>query len=310
MKERSEYLRISIAGDLGSGKSTIARELRKRTGFEVHSTGDIQRVIASERNMSTLELNKYAENHPEIDHEVDRVTKNLGKEPKSLIIDSRMAWHFIPDSFKIYLQVNPVIAAKRILPDQTRPSEEYANLEDAVFDLGERKESEKKRFKALYDVDCSAMENYDIVVDTTLVSPSEIADVIILEFAKWKRGNPVHKFWISPKLMYPTQRIVALAGIKAKQIIDLMKRDGYDYSYPVDVVKYNRYLFIFDGHKRTSAALMNSISLIPIYIRAADNEEVIHGLTVSKFIETSLNLSWIYEWEDCHKFTFFEYPKR
>ena len=88
MKEK-----ISLAGDLGSGKSTVSDILIERLGAEYYSTGAIVRSIAAKHGMSVVELNVYMETHPEIDHEIDDGLKALSELDKFLIIDSRMAWH-------------------------------------------------------------------------------------------------------------------------------------------------------------------------------------------------------------------------
>ena len=69
--------KISLAGDLGSGKSTVANILISRLGAEYYSTGAIVRAIAEERGMTVTELNKYMETHPEIDHEIDKAAMPL-----------------------------------------------------------------------------------------------------------------------------------------------------------------------------------------------------------------------------------------
>ena len=41
-----ESMKISLAGDLGSGKSTVGRIIGEKCGLEFYSTGTIQRKIA------------------------------------------------------------------------------------------------------------------------------------------------------------------------------------------------------------------------------------------------------------------------
>ena len=81
--------------------------------------------------MSTLELNTYMKSHPEIDQEIDNLTKSLSDKDESFILDSRMAWHFIPNSFKVFLKVQADIAAKRIYKDQDRINEKYYDINAA-----------------------------------------------------------------------------------------------------------------------------------------------------------------------------------
>ena len=110
-----ESMKISLAGDLGSGKSTVGRIIGEKCGLEFYSTGTIQRKIALERGMTTYELNRYMEDHPEIDDEIDNGLKALENSDKNLVIDSRLAWHFVPISFAVYMTTMSEISARRIM---------------------------------------------------------------------------------------------------------------------------------------------------------------------------------------------------
>ena len=123
--------KISLAGDLGGGKSTVADILIKRLGAEYYSTGAIVRAIAAERGMTVGELNKYMETHPEIDHEIDNGIAALSDDERFLIIDSRMAWHFTKGTFKVYLSCDAETSALRILH-----AKEYKGYtEENIFNL-------------------------------------------------------------------------------------------------------------------------------------------------------------------------------
>lgn len=64
-------MKISITGDLGSGKSTVAKQLAKDLGFDYISTGTIFREIAKEYGIDVLKLNKLALTDTSIDDRVD-----------------------------------------------------------------------------------------------------------------------------------------------------------------------------------------------------------------------------------------------
>src|SRR5947209_5250730 len=121
---------ITITGELGSGKSSIAKALCKMLNYKYFSTGSIQRKIGKGKGMDTLELNYFAEKNHDIDKYIDDLVININDEEDSYILDSRMAWHFIRKSFKIYLTVNPIVAAKRVIGDNHRDSEPV--VEDAI----------------------------------------------------------------------------------------------------------------------------------------------------------------------------------
>ncbi|MCL2597495.1 MAG: cytidylate kinase family protein [Paludibacter sp.] len=176
---------ITLTGDLGSGKSTVSAILCKKLNYDYIYTGKIQRQIAQRYNMTTLELNKYAETHPEIDEEIDATFKLLNNST-DLIVDSRLAWFFIPNSFKVFLKTDMKIAAQRIIEDNNRQNEKkYNSLNDAIANIIARKTSENKRYLELYDADCANLDNFNLVVDTSDITPEKAAEIIINEYKKF-----------------------------------------------------------------------------------------------------------------------------
>ena len=175
---------ISITGDLGSGKSTVSNILRERLHYNYIYTGKIQREIANRYKMTTVELNKYSETHPEIDAEIDSVFRSLN-DSTDLIVDSRLAWFFIPKSFKVFLKTNLTVSASRISNDIQRENESYSSKEEAVNSIVARKESENKRYMELYGANCSDLSNFDLVIDTSFITPDRVADIILEEYNLW-----------------------------------------------------------------------------------------------------------------------------
>jgi len=181
---------ITITGCIGSGKSVVGRALAARLGYDYYSTGSIQRAIAEKRGMSTLELNAHSEAHPEIDYEIDRHSAELGRSRDKFILDSRLAWYFIPHSFKVYLAVDARIAAKRILEDRGRTGESYPDLGQAYHDILERRQCELSRFESLYRLDCDNRAQFDLVIDTSGIPPETVTDRIAAVFEQWRdRAN-------------------------------------------------------------------------------------------------------------------------
>lgn len=181
--------KITITGDLGSGKSVVSKLLNAALGFETYSTGKVQREIAARHGMTTLELNQYAETHPEIDEEIDSVFKELNLRKEGLLVDSRMAWFFMPQSYKVYLKVPVEVSADRIMGDSSRKKEKYRDRAHAIQDISARKQSENTRFLEIYGADCGDMSNFDLVVDTSKISPEEVAGKILEGFRKWSHEH-------------------------------------------------------------------------------------------------------------------------
>lgn len=193
--------KISLAGDLGSGKSTVSKILIDSLGMEYYSTGTIVRSIAAKMDMPIAEFNRYMETHPEIDHEIDDGLVALSDVDKSLVIDSRMAWHFTRDTFKVYLSTDVETSALRIMY-ANRAGEHAATLEDTVRDTVARRKSEQKRYMEQYGVDIKDLSNYSLVVDTTYATPEEIAAVIIDSLAKWREDKEIKLCYLSPERLY------------------------------------------------------------------------------------------------------------
>lgn len=173
---------ISINGTPGSGKSTVAKILARKLKFKHYSTGDYLRRMAGERHMSFLEFSKLAETDRSIDEELDQWQANLGRDEDNFVIDAHLAFHFIPNSKKIFLNANLEEREKRILADTIR-KESNVNLENTKQNLKIRIACEKKRWKEYYDLDPYDKSNFDTIIDTTDITPEEAADKVI-EFVK------------------------------------------------------------------------------------------------------------------------------
>lgn len=197
--------KISLAGDLGSGKSTVARIITERTGAEYYATGVIMREVAKRHGMDIATFNVYAETHPETDHEIDNGLVALSDDPRDLIIDSRMAWHFTRGTFRVYLTTEPEISAARIMAAR-REVESFGSLEETAAQILRRRESEKRRYHDLYGVDLTDLSNYFLVVDTSYATPEQVADTILASLAAWQANSELRFCEISPRrLRYPDE---------------------------------------------------------------------------------------------------------
>lgn len=175
---------IALSGDIGGGKSSVATALKALTGYEIIGTGTIQRAIAQKRGLTTLELNKISATDRSVDDEIDNYVIELGKTSDKLIIDSRLAWHFIPTAFKVFLSVNPLIGAQRVF-SAARSDEHNPSLEMTLENNTKRQALEHERFHKLYNITLRDFSNYDLVVDTSEIAPELIAQQIKASFEQW-----------------------------------------------------------------------------------------------------------------------------
>lgn len=186
MSSHEHHFRITITGDPGSGKSTFARTVAERTGFRLITTGNIFRNLAEAKGISLTALNELAETQAEIDAQVDDFLKGLNDTAEDLVLDSRMAWHFIKNSLKIRLTVEPEVAVKRIFKDDAALREKFPDMATATDEVDRRRRSEIARYKALYGVDIGDPANFDLVIDTSHKAPRDITDAFEAAFTAYK----------------------------------------------------------------------------------------------------------------------------
>lgn len=183
---------ITIAGSLGSGKSSTAKKVAEMLDYQHFSAGDFFRAIAEKRGISLVDLNKLAETDLSVDKEADDRNIEIGKM-ENVVLDSRLAFHFIPDSFKIFLEVNPIVAAKRILEDKknnlnrSKESQNAFDTAESILDsISERLILEKNRYKELYNIDdTTSHEHFDIIINTEKMPLEEVSKKVVEEYNNW-----------------------------------------------------------------------------------------------------------------------------
>lgn len=177
-------MHIAITGNLGSGKSTVAIKISEKLGFEIYSTGTVQRSAAEKMGITTLELNQRMMTDPSFDHVIDDAVTRISLEKDNIIFDSRMAWHFAHNAFRVFIKVDIDEAARRVKEANRGNVESFATVEEAKASITERGNLERERFLAIYGVDYSDKNNYDLVVDSTEHTADEVADIVIAAFNK------------------------------------------------------------------------------------------------------------------------------
>jgi CMP/dCMP kinase len=170
---------ITITGDLASGKSTVGKLLSQGTGWNLISIGMLQREKAASMNMDTTQFNSYMDEHKEIDDELDGEIRRIGETQENIIVDSRLAWYWIPDSLKIFVTVDIDKAAYRAFNDPTRKAETYKSIEEAKTKLISRTEIEIDRLKAKYGIDYSDVAHFDMVIDSTTIKAGNVCEKIM-----------------------------------------------------------------------------------------------------------------------------------
>lgn len=181
---------ITISGLPGSGKSSTADNVAKALAYQRFSSGDFMRKMAVEKGITLNELSKIAENdNGLIDNKIDDEVSKLNEREK-IVVDSRLAFHFLKNSFKVFLDLAPEISKNRVLESLNNnplrlQSEGLSNAEEVYEKIIERLNSEKKRYKELYNLDYTDKNNFDLIIDTNKNNLEEVVKIIITEYKKW-----------------------------------------------------------------------------------------------------------------------------
>lgn len=180
---------ITISGKPGSGKSTISKELASHLGYTHFSSGDLFRAIAREKKISVDKINLLAETDTSIDQMVDQKLRDLGESGDELVIDSRMAWYWIPQSFRVYLNLDLEIAADRIYnahnKERFQAEETAKNVTEYKSQLETRLKSEAKRYMSLYQQNPYDTSHYDLIIDTYANNPNQVLEIINKKYQEW-----------------------------------------------------------------------------------------------------------------------------
>lgn len=171
---------ITITGKPCSGKGTVAKLFCEKYNFEYIGTGNMFREYSKQLGYSDiLSFQEQNEKIKEIDKLIDNKTYEIGqtKLHQNIVFDSRLAWHFIPKSFKVFIDVDDAIAGKRLL-NANRDTESASTITDAIQALKARWQVENKRYMELYKTDNLNLSNYDFVIDSSNMKPEEIVEEI------------------------------------------------------------------------------------------------------------------------------------
>ncbi len=165
-------MKITISGPPGSGKSTLSKLLSAKLGMELVSMGNIFRKLASDRCMSLDEFGALAKCNDEIDRKLDDAQKKIAKEKDNIILEGRLSGFLIDADLKVWLKAPLKIRAERIA------KREHKSVSSSMKETSEREECERVRYLNYYKIDIRDLSVYDIVIDSTKLSPEEICEIV------------------------------------------------------------------------------------------------------------------------------------
>ncbi len=163
---------VAVSGPPGSGKTSVARAIAERFDLRYVSAGAIFRRLAKERGVSLDVLSRQAEEDTSIDLAIDAMTEKE-EEKGNVVLDGHLTAWVAKKAIKIYVKASPEERYNRIAERDGIP------LETAKKENSVREESEKRRFKKLYNYDLQDLTGFDLVVDNTYLGEEETKQVVL-----------------------------------------------------------------------------------------------------------------------------------
>lgn len=315
---------ITISGEPVSGKSTVVQMLQEKyekMGCRVHivKTGNIfrdrvkkeyLRMYPDKTNANLADIQEdetFAQKIGEIDIAIDEMVAQMGKEINSeerpddvYIIDSRLAWHNIPDSYAVRLTVNETIAGQRVFKDQNRGSEDsYSTVEEAIEKTRQRKLGEIDRYNKRYGVDLANPNNYDLIIDTSYSNTEELADIVISGEETYRKGKYYPKTWASPLDFLSIQKgretsSESYRGNTIESLAESIRKEGYDpIKGTLDIAEEDGVKYVLEGNHRTMAALSAGKTLLPYDVIYKDDK---YSREAAEEVYDDRTLERIYDW--------------
>jgi cytidylate kinase len=169
-------LLITISGLPGSGTTTASRLVADALGLERVPGGEVFRQLAAEAGMSLAEFGVHAQDHPEIDIELDRRLTERAREG-GCVIESRLAGWLTSraelPAVRVWIDCSEQIRAERVA------RRDGTTVEQAMLDNGARAELEHARYLSVYDIDLNDRSTYDLVLESTDAPAADLADDVI-----------------------------------------------------------------------------------------------------------------------------------
>lgn len=247
-----------------------------------------------------------------VDYLIDNGIKEKGKEinkeshpDDEWIVESRMAFHNIPESFSIRLTTVANVAGERLFNDKTRGKEDssYKSVDEAIEEREKRRLGENSRYMQIYGVDLTDENNYDLIIDTSYSSVEDIVNVILECSNCYYNNKEFSKKWASPKIFLPlqTERDTlgkSCSGYDIEKMIKEIKENGYYPDSPIEVLNVDGINYIYEGHHRNFAVAYLGGTLVPYEVIAKDDENIPGTSNTAKQRVQSLSTRELYGHED------------
>ncbi|MCI8411639.1 MAG: hypothetical protein HFJ40_04260 [Clostridia bacterium] len=220
-----------------------------------------------------------------IDTNIEQKGKIINQEERPdeiWIIDSRLAFHNIPEAFSVRLTSTPDIAAKRLFNDKNRGQEDnnYISIIEAKEAREKRRIGEQERYKKRYDVDLENEDNYDLIIDTSYATIEDTSDTILTCLDCYVKDKPFSQKWTSPKTLLPLQT-GRDTGYGFMELAKEIQKNGYMPSEAIEIIEAGGRSYIIEGHHRNFCSAYIGKTLVPYKVIGKDDNKISWGNTAN-----------------------------
>jgi len=163
---------VTVSGEIGAGKSTVACALAGALCLRYLSAGEMFREEAERRGLSLSAMGVLAEQDPRIDKSLDAMQVQAA-QAGDILVDSRLSGWFIDADLRIWLRAPLSVRAARIASRDGSPSDR------ALAEVREREESERRRYREIYGIDLRDLSRYHVIVDTGIWKAGDIVEALL-----------------------------------------------------------------------------------------------------------------------------------
>lgn len=179
-------LKITVSGDIGSGKSTFAKRLATDLNVERIYIGALMREEAARRDLTLDEFQPLLTTDDTFDRQVDALQNEKSKTMTRGIFEGRTAWHFVDQpTVRLFFKVDPRVAAERLWNSTDATRDQYQSIEDVVAANETRKQAEEKRYHDYYGISAYDPKNFDLIIDTSNKSIEEVYETAVVAISKF-----------------------------------------------------------------------------------------------------------------------------